>query len=91
LDLLPAKNVGFEVKSDGRGGKFARAKENTGDITMEVETAGVVGSIGRDYENFKNYGEYYDHGLKVLTIYWNLQEDALMRRIIPAPLLRIAQ
>ena len=45
-----------------------RAKQNAGDITHDLPSTGIVGRIGHEYENLKNYREYEANGEKLLNV-----------------------
>jgi hypothetical protein len=69
LDAAPPNRLGFEYKTNNTQ---ARVKQNAGDITLELPTAGIGGRIGIEYENFKTYGDYRDNGLALLSTYERL-------------------
>ena len=66
LRAAPPSRIGFEVKNNG---SQVRAKQNAGDITQEVPTAGIAGRIGVEYENLKNYREYQQNGGGLIDTY----------------------
>lgn len=71
LELSPPQRLGFEDKKAG-GVAFVRAKMNAGDITQEVQTSGIGGRIGYEYENFKSYADFGLNGEKLIEAFQNV-------------------
>ncbi len=68
LHARPPTTLGFEFKVNNTQ---ARAKQNAGDVTLDLDTAGIGGRIGVEYENFKTYDEYRQNGAKTIATYQN--------------------
>lgn len=66
LHARPPTTLGFEFKVNNTQ---ARAKQNAGDVTLALDTAGIGGRIGVEYENFKTYDEYRQNGSKTIATY----------------------
>lgn len=62
-DLEPIKNIGYELKDNGR---IVRLKMNAGDVSLTNRTSLIGGRIGKEYENFKTYGEFGSNGAKLV-------------------------
>lgn len=58
--LAPITKIGYELKDNGR---VVRLKMNAGDVTLSNSTSLIGGRIGKEYENFKTYGEFRENGL----------------------------
>lgn len=76
LDTAPFYTLGFETKTD-KGHKIVRVKLNAGDVTKTTKTAAILGRIGIDYENFKNYIEYATNGGSLIQAFQNIWVRAL--------------
>jgi hypothetical protein len=69
LHARPPTQLGFEFKVNNTQ---TRAKQNAGDVTLELDTAGIGGRIGVEYENFKTYDEYRQNGSTTIATYQSL-------------------
>jgi hypothetical protein len=70
IDLPHPSEHGFEERTLG-GIDIARPKLNAGDVTKMHPTAGIVGRIGIEYENFKRYDEFAINGARLIKNYQN--------------------
>ena len=73
LDILRARDVDFELKERNT---IARLKKSRGLITYENETTAIAGRVGKgnsmvEYENYKSWDEYGEHGNWYLEIWQN--------------------
>jgi len=82
LSASASSSLGFEVKNNNTQ---VRAKNNAGDITHELPTAGIGGRIGVEYENFKTYPDYVRNGSTLIDTYRALWARDLMRVPSPVP------
>lgn len=74
LDAAPPQGLGFEVKNNGTQ---VRAKQNAGDITHDLSTAGIGGRVPVEYENLKTYGEFVQNGVPLIETYRSLWQREL--------------
>ena len=81
-----SSNFGFESKNNNTE---IRAKNNAGDVTQDLPTAGIGGRIGTEYENLKNYKEYVANGSNMIATFRGLLKRdldlAAQRRAAHAP------
>lgn len=85
MNATPSENVGFETKNTGHG-RIVRSKMNAGDITKELDTGGIVGGIGYEYENFKSLQEFVDNGPKLIDTVRAMWERDLAPTRSPKPM-----